>query len=118
MVSNGKEMEESMETVVEKFLRYVKIDTQSSETANTFPSTEKQKDLGRLLYEELNKMGAKDVFFDENFGYVYAKIPATGDWTGEKTLGLLAHMDTSPETSGKNVNPRREKPRGSPVIAR
>lgn len=106
MVSNGKEMEESMETVVEKFLRYVKIDTQSSETANTFPSTEKQKDLGRLLYEELNKMGAKDVFFDENFGYVYAKIPATGDWTGEKTLGLLAHMDTSPETSGKNVNPR------------
>lgn len=95
-----------METVVEKFLRYVKIDTQSSETANTFPSTEKQKDLGRLLYEELNKMGAKDVFFDENFGYVYAKIPATGDWTGEKTLGLLAHMDTSPETSGKNVNPR------------
>lgn len=106
MVSNGKEMEESMETVVEKFLRYVKIDTQSSETANTFPSTEKQKDLGRLLYEELNRMGAKDVFFDENFGYVYAKIPATGDWTGEKTLGLLAHMDTSPETSGKNVNPR------------
>ena len=106
MVSNGKEMEESMETVVEKFLRYVKIDTQSSETANTFPSTEKQKDLGRLLYEELNKMGAKDVFFDENFGYVYAKIPATGDWTGETTLGLLAHMDTSPETSGKNVNPR------------
>lgn len=106
MLSNGKEMEESMETVVEKFLRYVKLDTQSSETANTFPSTEKQKDLGRLLHEELNKMGAKDVFFDENFGYVYAKIPATEDWTGEKTLGLLAHMDTSPETSGKNVNPR------------
>lgn len=95
-----------METVVERFLRYVRIDTQSSETANTFPSTEKQKDLGRLLYEELNKMGAKDVFFDENFGYVYAKIPATEDWTGKKTLGLLAHMDTSPETSGKNVNPR------------
>lgn len=95
-----------METLVERFLRYVRIDTQSSETANTFPSTEKQKDLGRLLYEELNKMGAKDVFFDENFGYVYAKIPATEDWTGKKTLGLLAHMDTSPETSGKNVNPR------------
>mgnify|MGYP001028288286 FL=1 len=92
--------------VVEKFLRYVKVDTQSSEEAMQFPSTEKQKDLGRMLYEELEKMGASDVFFDEKYGYVYAKIPATCEEQDKKVLGFISHMDTSPETSGAGVNPR------------
>ena len=92
--------------VVEKFLRYVKVDTQSSEEAMQFPSTEKQKDLGRMLYEELEKMGASDVFFDEKYGYVYAKIPAACEEQDKKVLGFISHMDTSPETSGAGVNPR------------
>ena len=55
------------ETVSERFLRYVSVDTQSDENSNTFPSTEKQKNLGRMLYEELKAMGASDAVFDENY---------------------------------------------------
>lgn len=97
------------EKVTEKFLRYVGIDTRSSEETGTHPSTEKQKNLGRLLAGELQEMGAADVFFDEEHCYVYAKLPgnleqgAAGE-TG--TLGLIAHMDTSPDCSGENVKAR------------
>lgn len=95
-----------MSPVVEKFLRYVKVDTQSSETNTTSPSTEKQKVLGRMLAEELQEMGAGSVYFDEQKGYVYAKIPATDGGVNKEVLGLIAHMDTSPDCSGADVKPR------------
>ena len=96
-----------MSSVVEKFLRYVKIDTQSWSPSDTFPSTEKQKDLGRLLTKELQEMGASDVRFDEQYGYVYATIPSTlKEGNTAPVLGFIAHMDTSMAISGKDVKPR------------
>ncbi len=92
--------------VIQRFLRYVKIDTQSSEESGTHPSTEKQKNLGRLLYKELKELGAQDVVYDEEHNYVYGKIPATDGGKSKKVLGFIAHMDTSPETSGAGVNPQ------------
>lgn len=90
-------------TVLERFLRYVKYDTQSSEESNTFPSTEKQKVLGRILAEELKEIGMQNVELDE-FGYVYAELPSNTEKV-VPPIGFLAHMDTSPEVSGANVNP-------------
>lgn len=95
-----------MKKVLEKFLRYVKYDTQSDENSETFPSTEKQKNLGELLAAELEAMGAADVYFDREKCYVYAVIPANDQGKCKKTLGFIAHMDTSPDISGSNVNPR------------
>ncbi len=92
------------QSVTDRFLRYIAVDTQSAEDSDTFPSTEKQKNLGRMLAEELRSMGADRVVFDDRYGYVYAMIPAT-DAGNKETLGLIAHMDTAPETSGKNVKP-------------
>lgn len=90
-------------TVKERFLRYVKIDTQSDPDSPTCPSTEKQKDLSRLLLEELHAMGISDAELDGN-GYVYATIPAT---TSKKVpvICFCSHVDTSPDSSGKDVNP-------------
>ena len=90
-------------TCLERFLRYVKIDTQSDHDSPTQPSTEKQKDLGRLLVQELKDMGIKDAELDE-FGYVYATIPSN---TNKRVpvLCFCSHMDTSPDVTGKNVNP-------------
>ncbi len=95
-----------MTNVIEKFLRYVKMDTQSSENASTFPSTEKQKRFAACLAEELQTMGASEVKMDEKYGYVYARIPATDGGKKKQVIGFIAHMDTSPETSGANVKPR------------
>lgn len=95
-----------MTNVIEKFLRYVKMDTQSSENASTFPSTEKQKKFAACLAEELQTMGASEVKMDEKYGYVYARIPATDGGKKKQVIGFIAHMDTSPETSGANVKPR------------
>ncbi len=94
-------------TVTERFLRYVKIDTQSDPKSTTCPSTEKQKDLGQLLVKELLLMGIADAHMDNN-GYVYATIPAT---TNKKVpvICFCSHMDTSPDCSGKNVNPQLVK---------
>lgn len=90
-------------TVTDRFLRYVKIDTQSDPVSLTTPSTEKQKNLGRLLVQELHDMGIEDAELNE-FGYVYATIPAS---SGKKTpvLCFCSHMDTSPDCSGKDVHP-------------
>jgi tripeptide aminopeptidase len=91
-------------TVAERFLRYVVIDTQSDPASSTFPSTEKQKNLGRLLADELRAMGLSDAHLDE-YGYVYATIPATS----EKQVPVVcfcSHMDTSPDCSGKDVRPQ------------
>jgi tripeptide aminopeptidase len=102
-------------TVVERFLRYVKIDTQSDPYSETCPSTDKQKDLSRLLVQELKDMGIADAELDEN-GYVYATIPAN---TTKKVpvVCFCSHVDTSPESSGKNVNPVVHKNyNGQPLI--
>lgn len=94
-------------TVLDKFLRYVKIDTQSSEeAADKVPSTEKQRDLAKLLYEELVQLGASDVRYDAEHCYVYAVIPSNMDGKDIPAVGFIAHMDTSPAVSGRNVNPR------------
>ncbi len=90
-------------TVVERFLRYVKYDTQSSEESTTFPSTEKQKILGQVLVDELREIGMENVELDE-YGYVYAELSSNSD-KDVPAIGFLAHMDTSPEVSGANVNP-------------
>ena len=97
-----------MSTVVDKFLKYVTIDTQSDEDSTTSPSTEKQKDLARLLVGELKEMGASDVRMDEEYGYVYATIPSTLKEEGKEVpvIGFIAQMDTSPAVSGKDVKPR------------
>ena len=88
-----------MKTVVERFLRYVSFDTQSDENSTTCPSTAKQKILGAALVEEMLSMGIGDARMDD-FGYVYGTIP--GD-PALPTIGLIAHMDTSPDASGANV---------------
>lgn len=88
-----------MKTVVERFLRYVSFDTQSDENADTCPSTAKQKKLGAALVEEMRTLGIADARMDD-FGYVYGTIP--GDPT-LPVIGLIAHMDTSPDASGANV---------------
>ncbi|MBQ6453662.1 MAG: peptidase T [Coriobacteriales bacterium] len=95
--------------VVERFLRYVRIDTQSCEDSDSVPSTAKQLDLARLLRDELKAMGAADVALDESTGIVTATLPATAranDGGELPTLGFIAHMDTSPAVSGCGVRPR------------
>ncbi|MEA4912732.1 MAG: peptidase T [Oscillospiraceae bacterium] len=92
-----------MESVREKFLRYVQMDTQSREDADTVPSTQKQLALAQLLKGELEAMGAQDVRLDAH-GYVTATVPANA---GEKrpVVGMIAHIDTSDAVSGENVRP-------------
>ena len=91
-----------MSTVVERFLRYVSFDTQSDEESTTCPSTGKQKLLGAALVEEMVALGIGDARMDE-CGYVYGTIP--GD-PSLPTIGLIAHMDTTPDASGANVKAR------------
>lgn len=91
-------------TVTERFLRYVVIDTQSSPGSSTYPSTEKQKDLGRLLVQELRALGIDDAHLDPH-GYVYATVPANTD-KKVPVVCFCAHMDTSPDCSGKDVKPQ------------
>jgi len=90
-------------TCADRFLKYVKIDTQSSHDSDSFPSTKKQKDLGIILVEELKQMGISDAEIDK-YGYVYATIPSNSD-KNVPVICFCSHMDTSPDASGKNVNP-------------
>ncbi len=90
-------------TASSRFLKYVRIDTQSDPYSTTCPSTEKQKDLGRLLVQELLEMGIADAHLDEH-GYVYATIPANTN-KSVPVICLCSHMDTSPDCSGKEVKP-------------
>jgi tripeptide aminopeptidase len=92
------------DTVLEKFLRYVVIDTQSKEDSDAYPSTAKQFDLLNLLAKELKELGVPEVSIDEH-GYVMASIPATVS-TKTPPIGFIAHVDTSPEVSGANVKPQ------------
>jgi tripeptide aminopeptidase len=93
--------EELAEDVLERFLRYVRIDTQSDDDSETYPSTAKQRDLGELLERELRELGLDDVELAEH-GYVFATLPGSDG----PTVGLIAHMDTSQDESGANVQPQ------------
>jgi tripeptide aminopeptidase len=88
--------------VHERFLNYVKIDTQSVHDAKKIPSSEKQKDLGRLLVEEMISIGIEDAYMDEN-GYVYGTVKGNTD---APVIGFIAHMDTSPDMPGSGVKPK------------
>ena len=90
--------------LLERFQRYVQIDTQSDPHSPTVPSTEKQKDLGRVLVEELLAMGVSDAHMDEK-GYVYATVPASAGHESAPAICFCSHMDTSPEYSGAGVVP-------------
>jgi len=102
-------------TAAERFMRYVKIDTQSDPQSSSFPSTDKQKDLSRLLVEELKQMGIADAHLDE-WGYVYATIPSNT----EKKVPVVcfcAHVDTAPDCSGTGVKPILHKNyRGDDIV--
>jgi tripeptide aminopeptidase len=92
------------ETAMERFLRYVKIDTQSAEDQTTVPSTKKQFNLANLLAKELKDIGAQNVRVSE-FGIVYSTVPGNlADNSKAPVIGFIAHMDTSPAVSGENVN--------------
>ena len=93
---------ELADDVLERFLRYVKIDTQSAAGVDASPSTEKQLDLARLLRDELEEIGLEDVRLDE-YGYVYGSLPGV---ESAPAIGLIAHVDTSPDVSGTGVKPQ------------
>ncbi|WOH78568.1 peptidase T [Bradyrhizobium sp. BEA-2-5] len=102
-------------TVTERFLRYVTIDTQSDPESPSSPSTEKQKDLGRVLAAELKAMGISDAHLDPH-GYVYATIPANTD-KKVPVICFCSHMDTSPDVTGKDVKPQMVKNyRGGDIV--
>lgn len=104
------------QSLIDRFVRYVKIDTQSDDTVtDRFPSTEKQLVLSNLLVKELKELGAQEVEIDE-YGYVMATIPANTN-KPIPVLGFLAHVDTSPDMPGNNVNPRFvENYNGSEIV--
>ncbi len=94
------------EDLIERFLRYTRIDTQSDEHTNTSPSTMKQHDLAKLLADELTTMCASEVVYDREHCYVYAKIPASKGCENAPAIGFISHMDTSDAVSGKDVKAR------------
>ncbi|MBZ0180603.1 MAG: peptidase T [Melioribacteraceae bacterium] len=94
-------------TCTDRFLEYVKIDTQSKEDSDTFPSDPKQLELSKKLVEELKEIGLSDAHMDEN-GYVIATLPSNTT-KDVPVIGFIAHVDTSPAVSGKNVNPQIHK---------
>ncbi len=91
-----------METVSSRFLRYVGFPTRSDEASASCPSTPGQRTLGAALVEEMKAMGIRDAFMDD-YGYVYGTVPGT---PGLPVIGLIAHMDTSPDCSGENIHPQ------------
>lgn len=102
-----------MEKVSDKFLRYVAIDTESDEKSSTVPSTDKQKDLAKLLINEFKSLGIKAI--TDKYGYVYASIPSNTE-TPVKKLGFIAHLDTSPAVSGKNVQAKIVSYNGGDIV--
>lgn len=100
-----------MSELIERFLRYVQVETTSSPDTGTSPSTSIQHDLARMLYRELQEMGITDLRYDEEHCYVYASLPANNHallppGSRPYALGLIAHMDTSPDAPGKDIKPR------------
>ena len=94
----------SPDSIADRFVRYVQIDTQSDPTSTAHPSSEKQKDLSKLLLRELQGMGIGQSDTDE-FGYVYATIPSNSDKKNIPVICFCAHVDTAPDCSGTNVKP-------------
>jgi len=94
------------QSLIDRFIRYVKIDTQSSETTGTCPSTAKQHDLAALLFDELKALGLNDVVYDREHCLVYAFLPASPGAEALPAIGFVAHMDTSDAASGTDVKPR------------
>ena len=101
-----------MKTVTERFLKYVSFDTMSDEFSETCPSSAKQKLLSAALVEEMKEMGIEDAFMDEN-GYVYGTVP--GD-PSLPNIGLIAHMDTSPDASGADIQAKIVEYQGGDVF--
>lgn len=101
-----------MQTVSERFLRYVRFDTQSDDASDSCPSTGKQKLLARELVEQMQDMGIQDARMDE-YGYVYGTVPGDADLP---VIGLIAHMDTAPDASGENVRARVVEHDGSDIL--
>lgn len=102
-------------TLIERFLEFVKFDTQSDELTNMTPSTPGQMVFAKYLRDELEKMGLEDVELDDN-GYLFATLPANGV-ENAPVIGFIAHMDTSPDMSGRHVNPRIVgKYDGKPIV--
>ncbi len=102
-------------TIAERFMRYVQVDTQSDPESNTFPTTEKQKDLSKILFEELKQMGLSGVEMDET-GYVYAAILSNSDKKNIPAICFCSHVDTAPDCSGTNVKPLLHKNYGGKDI--
>src|SRR3954465_8482992 len=103
-ISVSAQVKPPSESAMDRFLRYVKIDTQSAEDQTTVPSTKKQFDLANLLAKELKDLGVQNVRVSE-FGIVYGMVPGNlVDSSKVPVIGLIAHMDTSPAVSGANVN--------------
>ena len=100
--------------VIDRFLRYVAYHTTSDETSQSAPSTARQLKLAQALVEEMQAMGIADAMMDE-FGRVYGHIPATAGLESAPVIGLIAHMDTSPDASGENVKPRLVQYQGGDV---
>ena len=101
--------------VIERFLKYISYDTQSDEDSGTVPTTEKQKLLGQELAAELSQMGLQNAHMTEQ-GYVYAWLPATPGCEGIPCMGLIAHMDTSPDASGAGVKARIVRYEGGDIV--
>ena len=99
-------------TVSERLLKYVSFDTQSDEGSETCPSTEKQRVLGAALVEEMQAMGIQDACMDKD-GYVYGKVEGAKN---APVIGLIAHMDTSPDCSGKDIQPRIVEYQGGDIV--
>lgn len=97
-------IEINKESIANRFMRYVQIDTQSDPQSGAHPSTEKQKDLSRILLEELKQMGIADAEMDE-YGYVYATIPSNSKKNNVPVICFCSHVDTAPDCSGTNVKP-------------
>lgn len=102
---NRKGRKTEMSKVIERFLSYVAIDTQSEEGSVTTPTTAKQHNLAKLLVQELQEMGAEEITYDKEHCYVYASVPAAAGMEDAPVLGFIAHMDTAPAVTGKNVKP-------------
>lgn len=103
-------------TVEERFMKYVQIDTTADPNSETFPSSMKQKDLAKVLVEELLEIGLEDAYMDE-WGYVFATIPSTSRKDTIPTICFCSHMDTAPDCSGTNVKPIVHRSwDGSPIV--
>ncbi|MDN4754864.1 peptidase T [Porphyromonadaceae bacterium W3.11] len=107
-------MKAHKESVVERFLRYIAIDTKSDESSTTTPSTKIQWDLANLLKEEMEEMGLQDISLDEHC-YLMGTLPANG-YSDQPVIGFISHMDSAPDMSGKDIKPRFVQYEGGDII--